>query len=66
MSYNMISNYTFYNEIDNTNNHIYEIFISMDVSNIGIILNDKLLSLFISDLFNTLYDDLPILLQNEV
>ena len=25
-----------------------------------------LLSLFISDLFNTLYDDLPILLQNEV
>lgn len=51
----MISNYTFYNEIDNTNNHIYEIFISMDVSNIGIILNDKLLSLFISDLFNTLY-----------
>lgn len=62
----MISNYTFYNEIDNTNNHIYEIFISMDVSNIGIILNDKLLSLFISDLFNTLYDDLLILLQNEV
>lgn len=62
----MISNYTFYNEIDNTNNHIYETFISMDVSNIGIILNDKLLSLFISDLFNTLYDDLPILLQNEV
>lgn len=62
----MISNYTFYNEIDNTNNHIYEIFISMDVSNIGIILNDKLLSLFISDLFNTLYDALPILLQNEI
>lgn len=62
----MISNYTFYNEIDNTNNHIYEIFISMDVSNIGIILNDKLLSLFVSDLFNTLYDALPILLQNEI
>lgn len=62
----MISNYTFYNEIDNTNNHIYETFISMDVSNIGIILNDKLLSLFVSDLFNTLYDALPILLQNEL
>lgn len=66
MNYNMISNYTFYNEIDNTNNHIYETFISMDVSNIGIILNDKLLSLFVSDLFNTLYDALPILLQNEL
>lgn len=62
----MISNYTFYNEIDNTNNHIYETFISMDVSNIGMILNDKLLLLFIPTVFDILHESLPLLLENEL
>lgn len=62
----MISNYTFYNEIDNTNNHLYETFVSMTLNNVEIILKHKLYLLFIPNVFDVLHEFLPILLQNEL